>query len=66
MTSNHIAESLKARAHELGFPLVGIAPATEAGGFARYQAWLDRGFAGEMDYLHRQGPPRRHPGSVPG
>lgn len=64
MTPHNIADRLKGQARELGFPLVGIAPAVEADGFARYQAWLDRGFAGEMDYLHRQGPLRRHPGSV--
>jgi epoxyqueuosine reductase len=62
--SGSIADRLKSQARELGFALVGIAPATEADGFARYQEWLDRGFAGEMDYLHRQGPPRRHPESV--
>jgi epoxyqueuosine reductase len=55
---------LKARAAELSFTLSGIAPATEADGFPRYQHWLDRGFAGEMDYLHRLGPPRRHPSSI--
>jgi epoxyqueuosine reductase len=66
MTSDnrHIAERLKVRARELGFALVGIAPAAEADGFARYRQWLNRGFAGEMDYLHRQAQARRHPASV--
>src|SRR5690349_15747623 len=59
-----IESRLKARAAELGFTLSGIAPATEADGFPRYQHWLDRGFAGAMDYLHRLGPPRRHPSSI--
>jgi epoxyqueuosine reductase len=68
MTSDncHIAERLKACARELGFALVGIAPAAEADGFARYRQWLNRGFAGEMDYLHRQAQARRHPASVLG
>ncbi len=64
MTNDAIAAHLKTRAQELGFFLCGIAPATEADGFARFQEWLGRGFAGEMDYLHRQGPARCHPASV--
>jgi epoxyqueuosine reductase len=55
---------LKAEAHRLGFSLTGIAPATEADGFARFEAWLDAGYAGEMDYLHRHRTERRHPRSV--
>jgi epoxyqueuosine reductase len=55
---------LKAEAARLGFALAGIAPATEADGFARFRAWLDRGFAGEMTYLHAQSEARRHPRSI--
>jgi epoxyqueuosine reductase len=55
---------LKARAAELGFTLAGIAPATEADGFAHYQQWLERGYAGAMGYLHRQAEARRHPRSL--
>jgi epoxyqueuosine reductase len=64
MTNDPIAARLKTKAREFGFSLVGIAPAAEADGFARYRRWLDRGFAGEMSYLHHQAPPRRHPASV--
>jgi epoxyqueuosine reductase len=64
MTTDEIAQRLKARARELGFALVGIAPATKADGFPRYRKWLERGFAGEMVYLHHQGDLRRHPESV--
>jgi epoxyqueuosine reductase len=59
-----LEERLKARAHELGFALAGVAPATEADGFARFGDWLDRGLAGEMDYLHRLRDEHRHPRSV--
>ncbi len=59
-----LASRLKARARELGFALAGIAPATEADGFARFEAWLDAGYAGEMAYLHRLRAERRHPRSV--
>ncbi len=55
---------LKARAGELGFTLCGIAPATEADGFPHFLRWLDRGFAGAMDYLHTQAAARRHPASI--
>jgi epoxyqueuosine reductase len=57
-------EHLKSRAHELGFTLMGVAPATDADGFARFGDWLDRGFAGEMTYLHNLRDERRHPRSV--
>jgi epoxyqueuosine reductase len=55
---------LKQQAHALGFELAGIAPATEADGFDRLRDWLERGFAGTMDYMHRHGAARRHPSSV--
>jgi epoxyqueuosine reductase len=55
---------LKARAAELGFTLSGVAPATDADGFADFQRWLARGYAGEMTYLHTQGEARRHPASI--
>lgn len=62
--SERIEDRLKAQAHSLGFELAGIARASEADGFARYSEWLDRGFAGEMQYLHRNAEPRRHPASI--
>ncbi len=59
-----IEHRLKARAQEFGFALVGIAPATDADGFARFGEWLDRGYAGEMSYLPQLREERRHPRSV--
>jgi epoxyqueuosine reductase len=55
---------LKYRAHELGFALVGIAPATAADGFVHLQTWLANGFAGEMGYMQRHAEARRHPSSI--
>ena len=55
---------LKARAAELGFAFTGIAPATDADGFARFEQWLDRGFAGEMSYLHNLRAEHQHPRSI--
>ena len=59
-----VESRLKARAAALGFAFSGVAPATDADGFARFTAWLDRGYAGEMDYLHRLREERRHPRAV--
>src|ERR1700757_1640844 len=55
---------LKQQAQALGFELVGIAPATPADGFDRLRDWLERGFAGSMEYMHRHAEARRHPSSV--
>ncbi|MCE9561064.1 MAG: tRNA epoxyqueuosine(34) reductase QueG [Planctomycetes bacterium] len=52
---------LKAEASKRGFSLSGVAPATEADGFARFQDWLARGYAGEMSYLEKHAEKRRHP-----
>jgi epoxyqueuosine reductase len=62
--SERIEDRLKARARDLGFELAGIARAGAADGFDRFRDWLDRGYAGEMAYLHRHAEPRRHPESI--
>src|SRR5262249_7656660 len=55
---------IKGQAHALGFELAGIAPAAPADGFDRLRDWLDRGYAGEMDYMRRHVEARRHPAGV--
>jgi epoxyqueuosine reductase len=55
---------IKQWAHDLGFELAGIAPAAPADSFDRLRDWLDRGFAGEMAYMHRHSQARRHPDSI--
>ena len=47
------AEAVKAEAARLGFDLCGIAPAESFPELQFIFQWLDRGYAGEMDYLHR-------------
>jgi epoxyqueuosine reductase len=49
------------QARELGFDLCGIAPAAAFAELANYSEWLERGYAGEMDYLRdaRRADPRR-------
>ncbi|MCS6850336.1 MAG: tRNA epoxyqueuosine(34) reductase QueG [Gemmataceae bacterium] len=59
-----LEDRLKQEARRLGFDLVGIAPATEADDFDHLCRWLDRGFAGDMAYMHRQAEARRHPASI--
>ena len=59
-----IEPRLKEQARLLGFELVGIAAAAPADGFDRFQEWLDRGYAGEMNYMHRHAEARRHPSSI--
>ena len=54
-----IETRIKAQAYGLGFDLVGITglgPAETAGAF---EAWLTKGYAGDMDYLHRGAEKRR-------
>jgi epoxyqueuosine reductase len=55
---------LKRQAHALGLDLVGVAPAGPADGFARLGDWLARGYAGDMEYMHRHGDARREPSSI--
>ena len=47
------ASDVKAKARALGFDLCGIAPAADHPELTFYREWLDRGYAGEMAYLHR-------------
>jgi epoxyqueuosine reductase len=55
---------LKQQARALGFDLAGIAPASPADSFDQLRSWLARGFAGDMDYMHRHAEARRHPASI--
>jgi epoxyqueuosine reductase len=49
MTSSEI----KAHARKLGFDACGVATAADHPELRFYREWLDRGYAGEMAYLHR-------------
>lgn len=44
--------AIKEQARALGFDLCGVAPATALPELAKLDAWLARGYAGEMTYLH--------------
>ena len=47
------AESIKAKARELGFDLCGIAPADAFPELSFLREWLGRGYAGEMAWMPR-------------
>jgi epoxyqueuosine reductase len=47
------SSTIKERARTLGFDLCGVAPAVVLPELLRLRAWLDRGYAGEMAYLHK-------------
>jgi epoxyqueuosine reductase len=49
LTSDHVKE----QARVLGFDLCGIAPAAAHAELGFLREWLDRGYAGEMHYMHR-------------
>jgi epoxyqueuosine reductase len=58
------SSSIKSTAYSLGFELVGIAPIGPFDETHFYPEWLDRGYAGEMNYLERQKTARLQPGSI--
>src|ERR1700733_11171457 len=45
------AEEVLQIAHECGFELAGIAPASPPADFSKYEEWVALGMAGEMRYL---------------
>ena len=48
-----IASAIKQKARELGFDACGIAPVGDFPELTFFRDWLDRGYAGDMAYLHR-------------
>jgi epoxyqueuosine reductase len=47
------SSDIKQRAREIGFDACGIAPATDLPELAALATWLERGYAGEMVYMHK-------------
>ncbi|MSR83439.1 MAG: tRNA epoxyqueuosine(34) reductase QueG [Candidatus Latescibacteria bacterium] len=56
-----LTEKIRARAGELGFGLVGFAPADPLEGAAFYARWVALGYAGQMGYLERNNEKRADP-----
>jgi len=62
-----LTQQIKQWGRELGFAAVGIADGELSAAEAGLQAWLDRGFHGEMDYMAAHGTKRSRPAElVPG
>jgi epoxyqueuosine reductase QueG len=59
-----LEDSIKQFARELGFSLSGIARAAPADQFDRLNEWIDRGYAGEMEYMRRHAEARKSPASI--
>lgn len=59
-----LTAAVKAAARQVGFDLVGIAPAISPAGFPKLQEWLRAGFAGEMQYMPRREAAYEHPRHV--
>jgi epoxyqueuosine reductase len=57
-----LAAELKAKALELGFLACGITDPSPPPHADRLDAWLAKGYAGTMRYLHRQAKRRKNPG----
>lgn len=56
-----LAEEIAARAEDLGFDLVGVAPADYGEHASRFRRWLSRGCHAGMDYLSRSVEKRTRP-----
>jgi len=48
-----LTERIKSRAYDLGFDLIGVAPAGRAARADAYVRWVSAGYAGEMAYMAR-------------
>jgi epoxyqueuosine reductase len=59
-----LTEHIKEKANELGFDLIGIAPATRAPHADAYASWVDAGYAATMGYLTRDVARRQDPRHV--
>src|SRR5665213_92960 len=61
LSARALSQSLKAKAHEIGFDLVGIAAADPSAHQDYFRRWLDNGQAGSMAYLANRFEERTNP-----
>lgn len=59
-----LVEQIRASAVELGFSLVGFAPAVTPPGYPNYLNWLQKGNHAGMAYMARQAPARETPETI--
>ena len=62
----NLADSIKQKARQLGFDLVGITDASpiDADQFKLFTDWLDSGYAGRMSYMHQNLNKRTNPAKL--
>ncbi|MBS0265591.1 MAG: tRNA epoxyqueuosine(34) reductase QueG [Planctomycetes bacterium] len=63
-SASGLSHLIKTAAQELGWDLVGIAPAVTPEGLHRFLDWLERDYAGEMHYMSRRAEAYSHPKHV--
>jgi epoxyqueuosine reductase len=61
---NNLTARVKLSAGELGFDLVGVAPAVTPETYPEFVTWLEQGYAGEMAYLPQRQAAYAHPEHV--
>ncbi|QDU81090.1 Epoxyqueuosine reductase [Polystyrenella longa] len=54
LSRTEASDQIKQSALQIGFELVGIAPAVQPSGYSHLLDWLDKGYAGEMGYIERR------------
>jgi epoxyqueuosine reductase len=64
MSHQELRRELELRAAELGFARVGIAAAVPSPGYDRLLEWIQRGYAGSMEYIPKRATAYRHPSAV--
>jgi epoxyqueuosine reductase len=64
MATLSLTAEIKAAARELGFEPLGVCPAVEPTGLARFRQWLAAGYGGEMEYLSSRADAYAHPRHV--
>jgi epoxyqueuosine reductase len=62
--ASNLSTTIKTEAQQLGFELVGIAPAVTPTGIHDFLDWLDQGYSGQMTYLERREDAYQHPRHV--
>jgi epoxyqueuosine reductase len=64
MTPEELTKRLKTEAFGLGFTLTGVCRSVEPAGVTRLAEWLNRGYAGQMNYLAARQDAYSHPRHV--
>lgn len=59
-----LSEDLKAAGHDLGFDVIGIAPAVQPPGYHPLLTWIADGYAADMDWIARRSDAYAHPNAV--